>query len=300
MAAAQLDMTYNFELGKINVTGQKPHHRVMLDAISNSDAGAVRELVDVPWDSIRHRRVKHYDICGTPMFIVALLLYCMIFPSADEQVSLRRTSIIKCLFGSVNEYKQANCMVFFFAAMLVSNPPFRGSLDFAQLAIDVGFSMDRYRPGANKKFFSYLNAPRNFEVVEFFAKARSIHLLNFSTVTNMLETNSSTSLDTMRCIAKHTKAFQGLPSSYFDAAADRASFEKLIHDVPMKIVHSLAETIGPNHAKISDDCAICYDNYQAGDKIVTLPCQHQFHLDCMTSVVETKQYRCPYCRQYFV
>ncbi|KAL3088503.1 hypothetical protein niasHS_009954 [Heterodera schachtii] len=55
----------------------------------------------------------------------------------------------------------------------------------------------------------------------------------------------------------------------------------------------------PEHTVIvasSDQCPICLEDYQSGDKVRTLrPCKHKFHSDCIGQWTK-KQKRCPSCR----
>ena len=41
-------------------------------------------------------------------------------------------------------------------------------------------------------------------------------------------------------------------------------------------------------------CSICLCEYENGDKLVSLPCKHIFHDDCITSWTDNNQ-RCPLC-----
>ncbi|KAL3109391.1 hypothetical protein niasHT_015236 [Heterodera trifolii] len=55
----------------------------------------------------------------------------------------------------------------------------------------------------------------------------------------------------------------------------------------------------PEHTVIvasSDQCPICLEDYQSGEKVRTLrPCKHKFHSDCIGQWTK-KQKRCPSCR----
>jgi len=43
-----------------------------------------------------------------------------------------------------------------------------------------------------------------------------------------------------------------------------------------------------------DDCVICYMAYRNRDKLITLPCQHQYHKDCIARWLKINK-ACPVC-----
>ena len=49
-------------------------------------------------------------------------------------------------------------------------------------------------------------------------------------------------------------------------------------------------------------CAICFSEYEAGDKVVWsgLQCQHAFHGECILPWLSKGKKRCPVCRHWFV
>jgi len=47
--------------------------------------------------------------------------------------------------------------------------------------------------------------------------------------------------------------------------------------------------------KDTPSCAICMQAYQVGEKVRTLPCQHEFHVDCVDKWLPMKR-ECPLCR----
>lgn len=57
-----------------------------------------------------------------------------------------------------------------------------------------------------------------------------------------------------------------------------------------------------NCRSIDAHCAICFSDYECGDKIVWsgLQCQHAFHYDCMLPWLVKGKKRCPICRDMFV
>lgn len=45
-------------------------------------------------------------------------------------------------------------------------------------------------------------------------------------------------------------------------------------------------------------CALCWEEYKAGDVTMLLPCSHRYHMECVQDWVREK-FDCPYCRQGF-
>ena len=44
------------------------------------------------------------------------------------------------------------------------------------------------------------------------------------------------------------------------------------------------------------DCNVCIENYNVGDSIVTLPCKHYFHENCIRGWLCNEKVTCPVCR----
>ena len=47
-----------------------------------------------------------------------------------------------------------------------------------------------------------------------------------------------------------------------------------------------------------DLCVICYDTYKVQDQLVTLPCKHKYHLNCIFKWLK-RSLTCPVCREPF-
>lgn len=46
----------------------------------------------------------------------------------------------------------------------------------------------------------------------------------------------------------------------------------------------------------TDDCSICLNVLAAGTTLLTLSCNHKFHLQCLASNVKAHNNQCPLCR----
>jgi E3 ubiquitin-protein ligase RNF13 len=50
----------------------------------------------------------------------------------------------------------------------------------------------------------------------------------------------------------------------------------------------------------NESCAICFDDFQVGEKVKLLPCGHAFHGDCIDPWIDDHSDLCPMCKQNFV
>jgi hypothetical protein len=46
----------------------------------------------------------------------------------------------------------------------------------------------------------------------------------------------------------------------------------------------------------AEECSLCLDNFKKGEDILTLPCEHFFHENCLTPWL-IKSNLCPMCKQ---
>ena len=68
-----------------------------------------------------------------------------------------------------------------------------------------------------------------------------------------------------------------------------------IDKIPILIFESsMAEGKDENHTHVK--CLICQENYEEGDELRCLPCQHCFHKDCIDTWLSTKD-TCAFCRK---
>lgn len=47
---------------------------------------------------------------------------------------------------------------------------------------------------------------------------------------------------------------------------------------------------------VHQKCTICLGEYEKGEKLTILPCEHGFHTDCINSWLKEYSYKCPICR----
>ena len=68
-----------------------------------------------------------------------------------------------------------------------------------------------------------------------------------------------------------------------------------IEKIPTLMFHpSMAEGKDENHTEVK--CLICQENYEEGEELRCLPCQHCFHKDCVDTWLSTKD-TCAFCRK---
>jgi hypothetical protein len=54
------------------------------------------------------------------------------------------------------------------------------------------------------------------------------------------------------------------------------------------------EYIGNSEAHQDENCVICYENFNVGEKFKLLQCGHKFHSECIDDWLSTKN-SCPLC-----
>ncbi|KAI5064058.1 hypothetical protein GOP47_0020728 [Adiantum capillus-veneris] len=53
---------------------------------------------------------------------------------------------------------------------------------------------------------------------------------------------------------------------------------------------------GMNRGSHHAECPICLENFETNDKILRLPCNHPFHVDCIVPWLRSRNDTCPFCR----
>ncbi|CAK7268198.1 hypothetical protein SEPCBS119000_002940 [Sporothrix epigloea] len=62
---------------------------------------------------------------------------------------------------------------------------------------------------------------------------------------------------------------------------------------------ALFQSQAPTHTPSrysQDECVVCLDEYVAGDRVMCLPCGHEFHESCITPWLVTRRRTCPICK----
>lgn len=53
----------------------------------------------------------------------------------------------------------------------------------------------------------------------------------------------------------------------------------------------------PETSRDQEDCPVCLEKFISGQALLSLPCNHRFHPDCLTPWLEGHE-QCPYCRAH--
>ncbi|ORX71805.1 hypothetical protein DL89DRAFT_217853, partial [Linderina pennispora] len=57
------------------------------------------------------------------------------------------------------------------------------------------------------------------------------------------------------------------------------------------------EVSKPKGEQHPETCVICLSDFKAGKILVTLPCSHVFHKDCVRTWLTKKSETCPLCKE---
>jgi hypothetical protein len=89
--------------------------------------------------------------------------------------------------------------------------------------------------------------------------------------------------------------FIDLFSDYIDI--DYNSYDNL-EDIKCILDHSDKEILERNiiDKELNDECNICLEKYEINQNIITLPCKHYYHDNCINKWLEEYNYKCPKCR----
>eukprot|EP00164_Ancoracysta_twista_P013075 GFYU01020722.1.p1 GENE.GFYU01020722.1~~GFYU01020722.1.p1 ORF type:complete len:298 (-),score=55.04 GFYU01020722.1:35-928(-) len=96
---------------------------------------------------------------------------------------------------------------------------------------------------------------------------------------------SDTESDSVSIASSHTDDRRNRPQEK-PAAAVQASKAKEESSVPAHAAY---------FGTTEDCCSICLDDFDKGNPATTLPCKHEFHLQCLFEIVEWKRTTCPMC-----
>merc|ERR1711865_320165 len=56
------------------------------------------------------------------------------------------------------------------------------------------------------------------------------------------------------------------------------------------------QTVDPESRFEQDSCVICLCEFENGDNLMVLPCQHEFHTECINPWLLKKSSKCPICK----
>jgi hypothetical protein len=90
--------------------------------------------------------------------------------------------------------------------------------------------------------------------------------------------------------------------SFFANNAETTSMELIRSSSRPKSLIQVKQRFLRFRIREEDDrhCILCYADYAVEDRIVSLPCKHLYHHDCLrASTRYTRRKICPYCRQRF-
>lgn len=69
---------------------------------------------------------------------------------------------------------------------------------------------------------------------------------------------------------------------------------------PEELVQSLPRSkVAVDSELLTKDCAVCKDEFEVNQEVITLPCKHAFHTDCILPWLQTSG-TCPVCRHQLV
>jgi len=87
------------------------------------------------------------------------------------------------------------------------------------------------------------------------------------------------------------RSVEGDPAD--EAAANEARGAELLASFPCQ---TWSPALATADASQGNECALCLDEYEKGDEVVTLPCTHFFHVDCVRPWF-AKSVLCPLCQR---
>ena len=68
------------------------------------------------------------------------------------------------------------------------------------------------------------------------------------------------------------------------------NIDTIMNLLPSSTIREKKEGEGDNN-----NCIICLNDFDVGDKVTSLPCLHMFHTDCIKSWLQSKNH-CPICK----
>ncbi|EFX04951.1 PA domain containing protein [Grosmannia clavigera kw1407] len=63
-----------------------------------------------------------------------------------------------------------------------------------------------------------------------------------------------------------------------------------------RVLVAVAVPLPPPSRYVQSECVVCLEDYVAGDRIMSLPCGHEFHASCIIPWLTTRRRTCPICK----
>lgn len=93
----------------------------------------------------------------------------------------------------------------------------------------------------------------------------------------------------------HLSIFEALGIPLFDNMEVRVLSQEEFDKLPVKIWQSRGDE-GEEGDSECDKCVVCQNDFCQDEDVVTLPCDHEFHKDCIQTWLTQNSCKCPMCR----
>lgn len=98
----------------------------------------------------------------------------------------------------------------------------------------------------------------------------------------------------------HLSIFEALGIPLFDNVEVRVLSQAEFDKLPVKIWQEKVKTGESGEDGESDEecdkCVVCQNDFCQDEDVVTLPCEHEFHKDCIQTWLTQNSCKCPMCR----
>jgi Ring finger domain len=92
------------------------------------------------------------------------------------------------------------------------------------------------------------------------------------------------------------QCLEAIPDGTVSASPPSTRQEELTQGLLTSHSHDVEKAaVVPQPVELSD-CSICLDDYQAGDRLRCLPCNHAFHAKCIAKWLSERSATCPLCK----
>lgn len=104
---------------------------------------------------------------------------------------------------------------------------------------------------------------------------------------------SISGVDPVSLARDHLSIFEALGIPLFDNMEVRVLSQEEFDKLPVKIWQSRGEGASDDEY---DKCVVCQNEFCQDEDVVTLPCDHEFHKDCIQTWLTQNSCKCPMCR----